>query len=161
MKTVYLAGPIMGCDDDGANLWRYDVAHQLEQYGIRGVSPLRCEPLVGKVYGDVYQADPRFGTARAIGSKNVYDVRTCDMGIYYLPRPADPPPGWHQSWGTMQEMAWSYILGKGTILVSNDTQVLSHPVIQANASWIVETLDEAVETCAGVLGGYTLEGKHV
>jgi nucleoside 2-deoxyribosyltransferase len=83
MKTVYLAGPIVGCNHAEANDWRKDFAARLKDCGITGVSPLRCEPLVGDTY-PASNGDPRFGTARAIGSKNVYDVRTCDMGVIYL-----------------------------------------------------------------------------
>ncbi len=65
--TVYLAGPIAGCDKGEANDWRWHVAGKLRASGIVGISPLRCEPLVGERYMVGYE-DPRFGTARAIAS---------------------------------------------------------------------------------------------
>ena len=72
-QTVYLAGPIMGCTRTEANDWRIEFARQLADNDIRGVSPLRCEPLIGEHYSMEY-ADPKFGTAKAIGSKNMFDV---------------------------------------------------------------------------------------
>ena len=157
MKTVYLAGPVLNCDQDEANHWRSEVAAKLQLEGIYGVSPLRCEPLIGSHYEAQY-SDPQFGTARAISSKNIYDVRNCDIGIYYLPT---PPEGRHQSYGTICELAWANMLDKPTILVSDDPDIYGHPVISICAGWIVPDLGNAVEICAGVLGGYIIGGKHV
>ena len=157
MKTVYLAGPILNCDQVEANNWRYEVGAKLQLEGIYGVSPLRCEPLIGIHYEAQY-ADLKFGTARAISSKDIYDVRNCDMGIYYLPT---PPEGRHQSYGTICELAWAHIIGKPTILVSDDPSIYRHPVINTCAGWVVSDLGDAVEICAGVLGGYTIGGKHI
>ena len=157
MKTVYLAGPVLGCSGEQANGWRSMVASTLLRDNIRAISPLRCEPLRGERYGSSY-SDPKFGTSQAIGSKNLFDVRTCDMGIYYLPVPED---GRHQSWGTMQEMAWAYVLGKPTILVSDDPEIRAHPVINANSSWAVDDLSEAMDIVVGILGGYVEGGKNV
>lgn len=157
MKHVYLAGPIQGCDWAGANDWRIKISEELYKAGIQGISPLRCEPLVGETYNAQY-TDPRFGTARAIGSKNVYDVRTCDMCLIYLPKPEE---GRHQSYGTIIEMAWAHIIGTPTVVVSDDPDILSHPVISTCASWLLESLEDALEVMTGVLGGYHGYGKNV
>ena len=155
--TVYLAGPIMGCNQAEANDWRIAVAAQLEAADIRGVSPLRCEPLIGERYSAQY-ADPLFGTARAIGSKNVFDVRQCDMTLAFLPAFANKM---RPSYGTVIEIAWAHILGKPVVVVSDDPFILEHPVISACAGWILPNLDDAVELIVGVLGGYTKGGKNV
>lgn len=84
MKTVYLGGPILGATHGEANDWRYVVAKALSIHNIRGVSPLRCEPIVGECYSATYD-DPMFGTARAITSKNVFDVKACDLILAYFP----------------------------------------------------------------------------
>ena len=117
--TVYLAGPILDMTKDGANGWRDYAIEKLAEAGVRGISPLRCEPLVGKVYKAGYSC-PKFGTAKAIGSKNLFDVRNCDMVIAYIPTPEE---GKRHSWGTMAELSWAYILGKPAILVSDDPLV--------------------------------------
>ena len=156
-QTVYLAGPIMGCTRTEANDWRIEFARQLADNDIRGVSPLRCEPLIGERYSMEY-ADPKFGTARAIGAKNMFDVRQCTMTLAYIPM---PDIGQFHSLGTISELAWAAILGKPTILVSNDAFILDHPVLGANAGWLLENLDDALEVIVGVLGGYTIGGKNV
>lgn len=156
-KTVYLAGPILHCNKMEANDWREYVADALAPHGIIGVSPLRCEPLIGERY-TASTADAKFGTARAIGSKNVFDVRNCDMTLAYLPT---PPEGRHQSYGTISELAWAYMLGKPAVLVSNDPGILEHPVLSAAAGWMLPDLDDAIEVFIGVLGGYVTGGKNV
>ncbi len=155
-RYVYLAGAILGCDEAEAHDWRRAVDGMLGGHGIVAVSPLRCEPLIGGRYLPDY-ADNLFGTSRAITSKNVFDVRNCDMTLAYLPRPAE---GRRQSWGTMCEMAWARMLDRPVILVTDDPDVREHPVLNACANWVLGSLEEAVEVIVGVLGGYT-GGKNV
>lgn len=160
LKTVYLAGPIAGCTDGEANDWRRLIIEQLRPYGVIGISPLRCEPLHGKTYASAVdflpdakreRVDERFGTARAIASKNKFDVHTCDMGLFYLPRALNEK---RPSYGTVIELAWTSMIQKPTILVTDDPNVSSHPVVGACASWILPTLDEAVDVITGILGDY-------
>lgn len=157
MKYVYLAGPVTDCSKYEANGWRHNVAAELAAYGITAISPLRCEPpMADDKYGP--SADPKFGTARAIGSKNLFDVRNCDMMLAYLPL---PPEGRHQSWGTIVELAWAFALGKPAIVVSDDPAVQAHPIIDACAGWMLGTLSEGVDTLVGLLSGYVKGGRNV
>lgn len=153
MKAIYLAGPIAGCDIKEANDWRHDLSYLLGQHGIRGVSPLRCEPLIGERYSVGYE-DPRFGTPRAIASKNFMDVQMCDMTLCYFPKDLNVR---RLSIGSVIELAWAHSLRKPTILVSDYEFLTEHPVVQANASWILKTLPEAVDVIVGVLGVYAEE----
>lgn len=155
-KFVYLAGPVLGCTQTQAHDWRLTFAATLPE-GIDAISPLRCEPIIGQRYGMGNNSDPKFGTARAIGAKNIYDVRTCDLTLAYLPVPVD---GRHQSFGTIVEIAWAHAFGKPVILVTDDPEVRDHPCINACAGWLLETLDEAVELITGLLDGY-VGGKNV
>ena len=153
-RYIYLAGPIMGCDESGANDWREYVKEKLKQINpqIKGVSPLRCEPKVGETYQIVYD-DDKFGTERAISSKNTFDTQMADMVIAYLPRP-DFENGKRESTGTILEVAWAHWEKKPVILVSNDPHYLQHPVLGACASWRLKTLDDAIKVIDGVLGVY-------
>lgn len=155
-KTVYLAGPILGCNGAEANDWRTYVADKLKDHNIVGISPLRCEPLVGERYG-IGTPDPRFGTPRAIAAKNKFDVRECDIILAYLPaaRPGNIP-----SLGTLGEVFWGDAFNKQVILVSDDAFVNNHPVVDSAVDWKLETLDEAIDVLIGVLGGYC-GGKNV
>lgn len=163
-KFVYLAGPVLDQTNAQANNWRLRVASILEEHGIIGISPLRCEPLHGLTYQTGYP-DEKFGTARAIMHKNLYDVQACDMTLAYIPKPrprdlAVPGDYPHHSWGTMAELSWAKALGKPAILVTDDINIRNHPVLNAQAGWVLDTLDEATEVLIGILGGYT-GGKSV
>ena len=156
-QTVYLAGPIMGCTAGEANDWRVDVALKLARDDIRAVSPLRCEPLVGKVYS-MQHACPKFGTTRAIAAKNMFDILHCEMTLAFIPRLEGTSP---YSLGTVAELAWAKMAGKSTILVTSDPYIRDHPVIDACAGWVFDNFDDAIEVIAGVLGGYTIGGKNI
>jgi hypothetical protein len=83
---VYLAGPIFGATGAEANDWRKDMTARLAPHNIVGISPLRCEPIVGDRYDTQYN-DPCFGTAKAIVSKNYLDLVKCDFTLVYMPKP--------------------------------------------------------------------------
>lgn len=160
MRTVYLAGPIAGCTGAEANDWRTNVSKELRSWGIMGISPLRCEPLHGERYAsaadfsplaDSKKVDQRFGTARAIASKNMFDVRNCDMSLIYLPLDLNRR---RPSYGTVCELAWARMIDKPTVLVTNDPDVANHPVIGACAGWILPTLREGTDVITGILGDY-------
>lgn len=154
-KYVYLAGPILGCTHGEANDWRHYVDNKLKDHGIVGISPLRCEPLIGERYTAEYP-DPRFGTPRAIAAKNRFDVHNCDITLAYLPKEMET----NISLGTLGEIFWADMADKQVILVSDHPKVVGHPVIDAAVDWKLTTLDEAIDVIIGVLGGYT-GGKNV
>lgn len=154
-KYVYLAGPILGCTKGEANDWRRYVADQLEPHGIIGISPLRCEPLIGERYTLEYP-DPRFGVPRAIAAKNKHDVQNGDITLAYLPAEMGP----NISLGTVGEIFWADAYDKQVILVSDHPKIIQHPVLDAAVDWKLGSLDEAIDVCIGVLGGYT-GGKNV
>lgn len=144
MRTVYLAGPITGCTKKEANDWRRYVSAALMSYDIKGISPLRCEPIIGERYEPNY-ADPKFGTARAIASKNFYDVAACDLTFAFLPS---------LSSGTLIEIGAARALNKPIILVSEEPIVINHPVINAAAGWVLPDLDDGIEVVVGILQDY-------
>lgn len=150
MKTVYLAGPVTDCTEGEAKDWREVVRERLHVYGIRSISPVRCEPARGERY-TLSNQDPRFGTARAIASKNFADVQMCDMALCYMPQSMMKR---RLSLGTLVELAWAHALRKPTILVSEYPLLMDHPVVQACANWPLSTLDEACEVLIGILGDY-------
>lgn len=167
-RYVYLAGPILGCTAGEANDWRREVADALAPHNIIGISPLRCEPLIGVRYSMVYK-DPCFGTPRAIAAKNKYDVRACDITLAQFPK---PEPGRNQSYGTLEEIAWADEAGKMVIQVTDDPDIANHAVVDSTRGWkliagegcdypdLRAARDAAVRICIGVLGGYT-GGKNV
>ena len=156
-KHVYLAGPILNCTGPEANDWRRYVSDRLSPHGITGISPLRCEPLIGEKYVANYP-DPKFGTAKAISAKNKYDVATCDLVFAYMPM----IPGKRDSIGTILEIGWasSQQHSKPVILVTDDEFIINHPVMAACNGWCLPTLDDGLDVAVGLLAGYC-GGKNV
>ena len=148
-KFIYLAGPIAGCNKGEANDWRKYVQENLSE-GIVGISPLRCEPMIGRKYKLVYD-DPRFGTPKAISGKNWYDTNNCDLVLAYLPKEINDR---RPSYGTVIEIGWAIGLRKPIVLVTDDKKLADHPLIQANINWVLEDLDTAMELIEGIFMDY-------
>lgn len=120
---------------------------KLRKHDIRGISPLRCEPLIGERYEHSH-ADPRFGTASAIGAKNFYDIESCDMTFAYMPYRKEV------SVGTIGEIGAAKMIRKPVIVVTDDPRLKTHPFLIACSPWMLDTLDEGIETAVGILGDY-------
>jgi nucleoside 2-deoxyribosyltransferase len=129
---IYLAGPITGCTDGAANDWREDFIVQLRDLDSNfvGVSPLRCEPIVGEVYAPEYN-DNQFGHPQVIAAKNKMDVERCDLTFAYLPSVG----GNRSSVGTQQEIGWAAGKDKPIILVTDDDYIRENAVIKATVPW--------------------------
>lgn len=148
---VYLAGPIAGCDYAGANDWRAYFSDMLAAEGpFVGVSPLRCEPLIGERYNMQYD-DKRFGTPEAIQAKNFEDVKRCDITVAYIPQNITDEVG-VPSLGTIAETQWAFALRKPRILISDVPKVVNNPVLKATMPWIFEE-DGGFEMARDVVTG--------
>ncbi len=161
-KYVYLAGPILGCTEGQAKHWRRYVDDKLTlacERSIVGISPLRCEPLVGDLYDGEYH-DKKFGSYRAIASKNFYDLQVCDFVLIYLPRTQDPTRDKEVSVGTIWELGIAFAMRKPIIVVSDNPHVMNHPDVKFSANWLLDNLDDAVDVLVGIMGGY-VGGKNV
>ena len=150
-KYIYLAGPIAGLTEVEAIEWRGWVRERLP-HGIVGISPLRCEPLKeGMVYTDDGATAPMWSDARAINAKNWLDTESSDLVLAYLPKEMNDR---RPSIGTIIEIGWAIGLRKPLIVVSDDEYMMEHPLIQRNASWRLENLEDAVEVITGLFGDY-------
>jgi len=150
-KFVYLAGPIAGLTEDEATTWRDYVCQQLP-YRIEGISPLRCEPIEkGMTYTSPGAVDKMWSDPRAINAKNWLDTESSDLVLAYLPKEMNDR---RPSIGTIIEIGWSIGLKKPLIVVSDDKQIMDHPLIECNAAWRLDTLDDAIEVITGLFGDY-------
>ena len=150
-RYVYLAGPIAGLTEDEATGWRGYVREQLP-YRIEGISPLRCEPLAeGMTYTTPGAVDKMWSDPRAINAKNWLDTESADLVLAYLPKEMNDR---RPSIGTIIEIGWTIGLKKPLIVVSDDKQVLDHPLIECNAAWRFDNLDDAIEVIIGLFGDY-------
>ena len=148
---VYLAGPIAGCTKDEANNWRKLVTERLNDCGIVGVSPLRCEPTISERYKLGYDCN-KFGTARAIGFMNYVDVQRCDAVLAIMPRSEGGQSPY--SLGTMAEIAWAHAMDKPCVVVSDDPYIQEHPLVNFCTGWVLPTVDEALEVIVGIFDIY-------
>ena len=150
-KYIYLAGPIAGCTETEATEWRDHVC-TFFPHGIVGISPLRCEPLKkGLTYTDEGATPKMWSDPRAIATKNWLDTESADLVLSYLPKEMNDR---RPSIGTIIEIGWAIGLRKPLIVVSDDDYVLEHPLIQRNASWRFDNLDDAVEVITGLFSDY-------
>lgn len=152
-RFIYLAGPITGCNGGEAHDWRVYVDGKLKAHEIVGISPLRCEPLVGERYQHSH-ADPLFGTPAGIGAKNFFDIRNTEMTFAYMPRRAEV------SVGTIGEVGAAKMIHKPVIVITDDPRIKTHPFIMSCAPWVLDTLDQGIDLVVGILGGYC-GGKNV
>lgn len=180
---IYLAGPIFGTTGAEANDWRRVMTARLAPHGIVGISPLRCEPLVGDRY-DLHYADPCFGVPSAILAKNFLDLRKCDLTLAYLPKPPEVDEmdelilaldcrlsissdqayidtlkrlarkSPQRSIGTIGEISWAYALQKPCAIVSDDPLIQHHPFTSSQPNWRLSTLDEAERLIVGLFADY-------
>ncbi len=151
-RTVYLAGPIAGLTVKEAKDWWTYVKSRLAKHNIMGVSPLRYEPKTDErgVYSGALDLTDDDG-GWAIGAKNEFDTRNCDMILAYLPfilHRAMP------SVGTIVEIAWGKALNKPVMIVAEDPYLQNHPVLQHCVSWSLTNLDDAVDAIIDILGDY-------
>ena len=150
-KFIYLAGPIAGCTQEEANEWREYVRSMLP-HAIVGISPLRCEPLKeGMTYTEEGASPKMWSDPRAIATKNWLDTESCDLVLAYLPKELNEK---RPSYGTVIEIGWAIGLRKPLIVVSDDKYLMDHPLIKHNASWRLDSLDDAVEVINGLFGEY-------
>ena len=156
-KVCYLAGPITGLSYEGCTEWRDSVIKQLENYGVKGLSPLR-----GKHYltNENYLKDSYneyvMSTSKGINRRDMNDVRECDILLINV-------LGANKvSIGTMLEAGAAYILNKPIILVmEKENNPHHHGMLDDMAGWIVDSLELAVEIAIYIAGVHKLEEKTV
>lgn len=155
-KYIYLAGPVIGCNNSEAKDWRKEFIQRLPR-GIVGINPLRCEPEVGE---DEHYApsfsDVRFGTPKAISAKNYYDTTNSDLVLAYLPRELNER---RPSYGTVIEIGWAIGTRKPIIVVTDDPVIQRHPLIEANVNWIVDNFNDAYDVITGLFVDYVVDKK--
>lgn len=150
-KYIYLAGPIAGLTENEATTWRHDIRQKLP-HNIIGISPLRCEPVKeGMTYTSPGAVDKMWSDPRAINAKNWLDTESSDLVLAYLPKEMNDR---RPSIGTIIEIGWTIGLKKPLIVVSDDKQIMEHSLIECNAAWRLENLDDAVEVIIGLFGDY-------
>jgi len=134
MKSVYLAGAINGCSDSEAIDWRTYCTTSL---GIIGISTI--DPMSRDYRGREDQC------VNEIVELDKLDIDNCDAMIVSYQRP---------SVGTSMEILYAWERGK-PVIVFTDTKSIS-PWLRYHSSHIVNSIDDALELAANILGNNPL-----
>ena len=150
---VYLAGGIAGLPGTDATEWRAHAAAQLDYRHVETLDPMRAkEQLAGpaRISTNFHDYADRgaFFTSRGIMTRDFNDVKRCDALLVNLLGLAKP------SLGTIMELAWAYALQKPAIVAieAEGNPHDGHPMIFEAISFRVESLDDAIDAVAVVLG---------
>jgi len=149
-KNIYLAGPIAGCNYDGATGWR-DYATSKFAPGIKGISPMRLKEFLKNETNIGIHDYPEdlMSTATAIYVRDKYDCTHADAVIALFPKEATAV-----SVGTVMELGWADANNVPVIIVSEDPRIIHHPLPTGAAGWVVKNLDEAITVVNGMFGPY-------
>lgn len=151
---VYLAGPITGKTYGTATDWRESVSVYLSQFGIETLSPMRGKDFILKQIGgteailnQTYESP--LSKQKAIVARDRHDVMTADAVLFNLLPYAVSVNGCPQaSIGTCVEFGWCDAFRKLAVVVLDETDKQnphSHAFLKEIASFMVPTLDEALE----------------
>jgi len=141
MPKIYLSGPISGLTFGECTDWREYVAARLPG----SVSPLRGKEFLKSVgvINQSYENHP-FATAKGITTRDRNDVRTCDLMLVNLLGATKI------TIGTMIEIGWADAFRKPIVLVMEEDNLHSHPILNTCCGFICRTLDEGIE-CAKIV----------
>ena len=149
---VYLAGPISGLTYADCTSWRDDFVADMRRIDpegrIRIASPLRGKAYLAsmgviEVLGEHLKMP--MSTDKAIKTRDHWDVRTCDIMVVNLLGAT------RVSIGTMIELGWADAHGKPVILLMEDDNIHTHPIVSEIAGFRVTSVAEAVAITYTVL----------
>ena len=151
---VYLAGGIANLTGAEVINWRLQAAERLAERDIDSLDPMRAKrhrwAQDGRVSADFheYASAGMFFTSKGIMTRDSTDVRRCDALLVNLLGLKQP------SLGTIMELGWAYILPRPAVVaieaIGNPHD--NHPMIHEAMPFRVETLDEAIDAVAIILG---------
>lgn len=146
MKTVYLAGPITGCSYDGSVNWRETMIKNLKEFGINGLSPMRCKEylLKEKSIADQY-SQKVLSSAKGITTRDRWDVSRCDLVLVNL------LGAYKVSIGTCIEYGWADAFRKPIITVIEENNIHKHAMLLEVSGFVVNSLEEGMSVALALL----------
>jgi len=150
---VYLAGGIAGVNGHDATDWRQTSTFALNNRYIQTLDPMRAKLRLASAtristnFHD-YEHNGVFFRSRGIMVRDFNDVKRCDALLVNLLGAE------HPSLGTIMELAWAYALQKPAVVAieAQGNPHDNHPMIHEAMPFRVETLDEAIDAVAIILG---------
>lgn len=125
MRKIYLAGPMLDCNDGEMKYWRGKVTEALKEH-YTFIDPVELE---------VNHKEKRDWKALVEGDLKC--IQECDIVLAYC---------WKGSPGTSQEILYSKLIYKKQTLVVN---MINSPWLHYHADRAFETLDEAIAYLLG------------
>lgn len=128
MKSIYLAGPIAGCDDRECLDWRIKVQNELSSY-YRIRSPMDRD-----YRGHEFDYTEDFDIISDIVKEDKKDVEETNITLVNFSRP---------SVGTSMEVIHAFNHNKTVIVISNGNRL--SPWLVYHSDHICDTLEDAIE----------------
>lgn len=147
MHLVYLAGPITGLSYDGTTQWRQVAINYLDQFGIRGLSPMRSKDyLVGTTtIEDTYEGSV-MSSQRGIYARDKFDCHRADLVLVNMLGAK------RVSIGTVMEIAWATANNTPIVLImEKEGNIHEHGMLREACAFRVETLDDALYVTTTIL----------
>lgn len=153
VPIVYLAGGIAGLTGPHATVWRQYTRAHLNERGIECLDPMRAKEKLQRqdqISHDFhsYEKNGAFFTSKGIMTRDFNDVKRCDALLVNLLGLTKP------SLGTIMELGWAFALQKPAVVAIENAGNPhdNHPMIHECIGFRVETLDEAMDAVAVILG---------
>ena len=156
MKTVYLAGPITGCNFAGAVDWRNHAIKELADVGIKGLSPMRAKEYLKQIAehteftndGDKYAIQSPLSTNRGITTRDRWDATRCDVLLVNF---APTHGRGIVSTGTVMEIAWADAKRIPIVCVMPEGNEHQHGMVLEAIGFRVATLEQALDIVKAIL----------
>lgn len=147
-KLVYLAGPILSKDYEGAVNWRKEVIGELAKHGIKGLSPMRAKEFLQRSSGQLnseHMATHPLTTDDGITARDRWDVERSGLVLFNLLGAE------RVSIGTMVEYGWADAFRKPKILTMEKAgNPHEHQMVRSLSDYRVESLKDSLEIVKGL-----------
>lgn len=150
--TVYLAGPITGCDYGDCTDWREGVIADLAAHGIKALSPMRGKEYLKDIgvisgTGEEYAHLGPISLPRGVMTRDRWDSTRCDVLLVNLLGAT------RVSIGTVMEIAWADLCRTPIVCVMEDADnPHEHMMIAEAVGYRVNNLPQALHIIKVMLG---------
>lgn len=144
--SVYLSGPMLGCDICDCTNWRDYVTSELEKYNITCYSPMRYKKYQGDriVHGSIVPSP--ITTDLALKERDRMDCERCDLIFVNLLGATEI------SIGTIMEIGWADAYRKPIVVVIGDSgNIHDHPLVSSAITYRANNIKDAIWTVHAVL----------
>jgi len=146
MKSVYLAGPILGKSYQDATEWRNIASEWLAKHGIKGISPMRYKEMLKREPKLTDNYEHPLACQKGIVARDRFDCQHCGLVLANLLGAETI------SIGTVVEFGWADAFRKPIITVmEKEGSLYNHSFIKELSGFRVETLESGLEIARAIL----------